>query len=364
MITILKKLFFTGNERETAAPASQTSRQSEDNEKPQTVPPGGTDMSELERTETSSEADKVDKEEQEPPDEAGTAGDPRQTTPLKPAGDAEQSLWTSSLKRKRIREKGKQALHVVERSDVGAIRDRNEDACFAFCSQSGGHAPMPLFGLFVVADGMGGHFDGHKASEIVSRTFAGHVLDRLYLPLVQGNEGPRPPIQEVMEEAVHRANQALHMPDPEKKMGTTLTAALIFGNRLFLVHVGDSRAYLLTEREGLQPVTTDHSFVQALQDAGQLTAEEAATHPDRNLLYRALMGEELETIDVFTQSLPERGVLVLCSDGLWGLIATPDMERVLAGEQPLPEKADELVNKALVAGGHDNITVVLVDFKF
>jgi serine/threonine protein phosphatase PrpC len=276
----------------------------------------------------------------------------------------EQTLPSATLVGKSRLPEKEQRLQMVQRSHIGAVRKRNEDASFTFVSESGGHESLPPFGLFIVADGMGGHYDGHRASQIVSRTLAAHVLDRLYLPLLQGEEGGnRPPVQEVMENGVRLANKALFNPEREDAMGTTLTAALVFGSRLFLVHVGDSRAYLLAKDGELQPVTTDHSVVQALRDAGQITAEEAAVHPDRNLLYRALMGETLEQIDTYTQSLPKEGTLILCSDGLWGLVPDERLQQTLGEELSLSEKADRLVDQALEAGGHDNITVILVDFQ-
>lgn len=253
-------------------------------------------------------------------------------------------------------------MRVAKRCHIGASRNRNEDACLTFVSQAGGNEPMQLLGIYIVADGMGGHFDGHRASKIVSRTLAQHILERLYLPMLRGdNVAVRQPIQEIMAEGVVLANKAIYTSDPEKTMGTTLTAALILGRRLYLVHVGDSRAYLLKEGH-LEQITKDHSIVKALQDAGQITPEEAASHPNRNLLYRALMGRELEQVDTFTQALPKSGMLMLCSDGLWGLVSGNEIEAILTQEIPLQQKADILVKKALEMGGHDNITVVLVDY--
>lgn len=250
-------------------------------------------------------------------------------------------------------------LDVASRCDIGALRKRNEDASFTFVAQSGGAEPLPLFGLFIVADGMGGYEEGHRASKVVSRVVAQHILQRIYWPLLR--EGPgavQQPVQEVMEEAVSRANEALTPSAAESESGTTLTAALILGGRLFLVHVGDSRAYLLEDGE-LSLVTTDHSVVQALQDAGQLSEEEAAVHPNRNLLYRALMGEVLEPADVFTRSLPERGTLLLCSDGLWGLVPDAKIQSILNDDLPLQVKADRLLQEALDEGGNDNVTAIL-----
>lgn len=308
--------------------------------------------------------------------EAPSAEDLAQTAPLEPLPEhvrtdqpaqAEKPAQTGPISAQKSGPapvlRTEPSIQVAQRTHVGAARERNEDAAYSFVAQaSGGFEPLPPFGLFVVADGMGGHYDGHKASKIVSRTVAQHVLQTLYFPLLRGDEAiARQPIQEVMVEAVERANQAIHFPETDREMGTTLTAVLILGNRLFLVHVGDSRAYLFSE-DRLGPVTTDHSIVQALQDAGQLTAEQAAEHPNRNLLYRALIGDELEQVDTFTQALPNSGLIVLCSDGLWGLVSEQEMAKVLTQEISLQEKVDRLVKKALEAGGHDNITVILVDF--
>lgn len=256
-------------------------------------------------------------------------------------------------------------LEVASRCHVGRIRPRNEDSCISFVSQAGGTEPLPLFGLFIVADGMGGHNDGHRASKLVARTVAQHVHERLYHSLLQeGHNGAPQPVQETMEQAVALANEALSATGAGKEMGTTLTAAVILGSRLFLVHVGDSRAYLMSEGE-LSLITTDHTFVQALQDAGQLTAEEAAIHPNRNLLYRSLMGDVMqEPVDVFTRSLPPQGTLVLCSDGLWGSVGEQTIASVLDEDIDLQDKAERLLDEALEAGGADNITVILAAFDY
>lgn len=287
-----------------------------------------------------------------------------QTTPLEPLPEQPSGLSLNHVAGRPARSDLRPTyLRAARRSSVGRVRARNEDASLSLVAQSEGYEPIPLFGLFLVADGMGGHHDGHIASQLVAHIFAEHVLRTLYLPLLRAEEPmSRRPVQEVLEEAVQLANKALYRPDHDQAMGTTLTAALLVGSRLFVAHVGDSRAYLL-HGERLSPVTTDHTLVKALQEAGELSVEEAASHPSRNLLYRALIGEELEQVDIFSRSLPAEGMLLLCSDGLWGLVPDAELEAVLLGAGSLQDKADELVEKALAAGGHDNITVVLVDFR-
>jgi protein phosphatase len=287
-----------------------------------------------------------------------------QTTPLEPLPEKPSGLPLNQIAGRSASATTRSTyLRAARRSVVGRVRARNEDACLSLVAQGDGYEPIPLFGLFLVADGMGGHHDGHIASQLVSHVFAEHVLRTLYLPLLRTDEAiSRRPVQEVMEEAVELANKALYRPENDQAMGTTLTAALIVGSRLFVAHVGDSRAYLFYGDQ-LSAVTTDHTFVQALQEAGELSIEEAASHPSRNLLYRALVGEELEQIDVFSRSLPPQGMLMLCSDGLWGLVPETELQAELQGPGSLQDKAERLVNKALAAGGHDNVTVVLVDFR-
>ncbi len=257
-------------------------------------------------------------------------------------------------------------IRAFQRCNIGFVRVRNEDSSYTFTADTGGEEPLFPFGLYIVADGMGGHFAGHEASKNVSRLVAKHVMQRIYLPILasDGTSGPNEPIQEVMLDAVHTANKTIHSPDPEKDSGTTLTAALIFGRRLYITHVGDSRAYLL-ENENLNLLTTDHSYVRRLQEAGQLTEEEAASHPHRNMLYMAVgQGENLH-VETFTRSLPKSGKLLLCSDGLWGLVTEQIVKDILSQENSsLQAMADELVDLALKAGGYDNITVIIVNFDF
>ncbi|MCA9981005.1 MAG: serine/threonine-protein phosphatase [Anaerolineales bacterium] len=258
---------------------------------------------------------------------------------------------------------GEPFIEIAKRCNLGMVRQRNEDAMFSFVALTGGSNATSPFALGLVADGMGGHHGGDQASRMVSRMVSQQVLNRIYLPMLRDNSPP--PISEVMIDAVESANQALYTSDPEKEGGTTLTAVLIVGQRLFLVHVGDSRAYLYNKADKtLQALTTDHTVVQRLQDAGHITAEEAETHPHRNFLYRAMTGHELE-IDTYTRSLPEQGKLLICSDGLWGAV---EQERLLAilddEESSLQNQVDLLIEAALIGGSSDNITAVVINFGY
>lgn len=255
-------------------------------------------------------------------------------------------------------------LRAAQRCDVGAIRKRNEDSCLIFSSESGGHFPILPFGLYLVADGMGGHEAGHLASKIASRTAANHILQEIYLPLLTNETPPdHEEIIKILHAAVKLAHKAVYNPDPAHDGGTTLTVALVLGQDLFAAHVGDSRAYWLVDGQ-LQSVTNDHSLVQRLQDEGQLTAEEAHDYQFRNVLLRALGQEDELEIDTYQRSLPRKGRLLLCSDGLCGLVRDPELQQIMNLPIPPHETADELIAAAMKAGGHDNITAVVVDFCF
>ncbi len=252
-------------------------------------------------------------------------------------------------------------LRAAVRCDVGA-RERNEDSCLVFSSEAGGHFTMLPFGLYIVADGMGGHTNGHVASRIASRAAAHYILNKIYLPLLQAVGPPQVPIQEVLLDAVQVANTAVFEDDLEVDSGTTLTIALVLGRRLHVAHVGDSRLYLLADGK-LEQISNDHSLVQRLQDVGTLTAEEATMYRYRNVLLRAVgQGEEVE-VDTYMRRLPEQGKLLLCSDGLCGFVTDDVIQQVLDQAVSLPQLVDDLYEAALAAQSNDNVTAVVVDFS-
>lgn len=255
-------------------------------------------------------------------------------------------------------------LHVAQRCDVGAVRQRNEDSSLIFSSETGGHFQMMPFGLYVVADGMGGHENGHMASRIASRMAARHILNHIYLPLLQDDSAAnQEPIQEVMETAVLAAHKAIYDPESLSDSGTTLSVALILSRRLYVAHVGDSRVYLLAD-DKFEAITNDHSLVQHLQDVGDLTPEQAAAYQYKNVLLRAVgQTEELE-IDTYTRRLPQTGRLLLCSDGLCGFVPDPVIHKIMQQNVALEKIADKLVATAMSAGGYDNITAIVVEFAF
>ena len=224
------------------------------------------------------------------------------------------------------------------RTDIGCLRDHNEDSLIV--------APP----LFAVADGMGGHAAGEVASEI--------AID------VLAERAPEHPDGEQLARAVEDANRAVIQAAREGRgregMGTTMTAAMLEGERLVIAQVGDSRAYLLHQGT-LQQLTRDHSLMADMIEAGQLTPEEARTHPNRSVITRALGSDEYLHPDIYEINVETGDRLLICSDGLSTMLRDADIERTLCRVQDPQRCATQLVNEAISAGGHDNITVIVAD---
>ncbi len=233
------------------------------------------------------------------------------------------------------------SLRFAAGSHKGMIREGNEDSGYA--------GPR----LLAIADGMGGQAAGEVASSEVISTIV--ALD---------DDVPGSDLLTSLGTAVRRANDQLRQmveEDPALEgMGTTLTALLWTGQRLGLVHVGDSRAYLL--RDGvLTQITQDHTWVQRLVDEGRITEEEAGTHPQRSLLMRALgSGDHVEP-DLSIREVRAGDRYLICSDGLSGVVSHQTLEETLAGYQGPQETVQELIQLALRGGGPDNITVIVAD---
>src|SRR4051794_22239695 len=231
-------------------------------------------------------------------------------------------------------------LRFGARSDVGLLRSGNEDALYA--------GPR----LLAVADGMGGHAAGEVASRVAIETVA---------PLDE--DLPGSDLMSALRVAVETANGYLRdmvaADSALEGMGTTLTALLSAGQRLGLVHVGDSRAYLLRDDQ-LHQITHDHTLVQNLVDEGRITPEEATTHPQRSWITRALDGRGEIELDLSVREARAGDRYLLCTDGLSGVVSEETMLEAL--RLPSPQKAcDRLVELALRAGGPDNVTCIVAD---
>jgi protein phosphatase len=230
-------------------------------------------------------------------------------------------------------------LRYAARSDRGLVRANNEDSVYAGAR------------LLALADGMGGHAAGEVASQLVIAALA-HLDD----------DEPGGDLLSKLDGAVREGNSAIaaHVEaDPELEgMGTTLTAILFAGNRLGLVHIGDSRGYLLRDGE-LTQITKDDTFVQTLVDEGRITAEEAHSHPQRSLIMRALTGHEVEPTLIMREARAGDRYL-LCSDGLSDPVSHDTILEALQIPD-VAESADRLIELALRGGGPDNVTVVVAD---
>jgi serine/threonine protein phosphatase PrpC len=242
---------------------------------------------------------------------------------------------------------------------IGRQRDHNEDALFTLTTTLMADSHTVPFGLYIVADGMGGHRHGEIASGIAIRAMASYIIRHVYAPLFSlASSTPEKSLQEIMQEGVQAAHRGILKQMPGS--GTTLTALLVMGDQMTVAHVGDSRAYSLTPDGQLTVLTRDHSLVKRLEELGQITPEEAAVHPQRNVLYRALGQGEAFDAEVISSPLPEAGFLLLCSDGLWGLVPEDEMIATILGSESLSLACQRMVNAANAAGGPDNITAVLV----
>jgi protein phosphatase len=231
------------------------------------------------------------------------------------------------------------SLRYAVRSDLGLVRGNNEDSVYA--------GPR----LLAIADGMGGHVGGEVASKIVIGTLERLDEDRALGDLMGA-------LREAVIEANQRITDAVQRSRDLEGMGTTLTALRFVGSHVGLVHVGDSRAYLL--RDGvLTQITHDDTYVQYLVDSGQLTPDEAKDHPRKSVILRALRGAEVDP-DVAIREARAGDRYLLCTDGLSDVVSAETIQQTLQLPQP-QEAADRLVELALRGGGPDNVTVVVAD---
>ncbi|MFB9308044.1 protein phosphatase [Agromyces hippuratus] len=228
-------------------------------------------------------------------------------------------------------------------SHVGRIRSNNQDSGYA------GRR------LFVVADGMGGHAGGDVASAIATRRIAEADLD--YDNTTEASAS--------LEGALIAANRQLAATVADHSeltgMGTTVSAVLLVGDRIVISHIGDSRIYLLRSGE-LSQISTDHTFVQRLVDAGRITAEEAMVHPRRSVLMRVLGDVEASPeIDALVLDTRDGDRWMLCSDGLSGVASFDDIHDIMSADAGAKQVADRLVKASLDGGAPDNVTVVILD---
>jgi len=283
-------------------------------------------------------------------------------------------------------------LTAADKTDVGKQRDQNEDCAYkrVESSEEGDR------GLFIVADGMGGYKAGEIASRLAVETIS-RALDSFFKPLpeqptIQLNTSAldktvKQPltsseqsatqktrkltetavytaVEDQLRAAIQQANKAIlrhgEQQTAARGLGSTVTVALVQNDQAYIANVGDSRTYLLRDKQ-LAPLTRDHSLVARLVESKQIEPDEVYTHPQRNLIYRSLgAGHKSIEVDIFHETLQRGDTLLLCSDGLWEMVRQQDLLRVL-NEQSSPQKiCNMLIDMANANGGEDNITAVVV----
>ncbi len=271
--------------------------------------------------------------------------------------EVERSLSYSGERRLKDRNL---SLKVGALSHPGIVRRHkpNEDSLFAAQGMRTHLAGTEPFGLFLVADGMGGHAYGQEASRLAIQTMVDHVLSRVSAGGELADAGPR----QLLVEGVQAANRAIYRRNMEQhtEMGTTVTAALVVGWTAFVVNVGDSRTYLYRESDGLRRVTRDHSVVAYLEEAGIITPDDSYTHPRRNVISRSLGTEPVIQVDAFVVPLQPGDTVMLCSDGLWAMLRDPFIQQLLWPVNDASLTGRALLEAALQGGGEDNVSVIVV----
>lgn len=233
-------------------------------------------------------------------------------------------------------------------TDKGKTRTNNEDSCFSKQTED--------FTILILADGMGGHKGGEIASNTAILKVSSHLEEMLHKKLIPAQ------ICSILSDAVKKANDAVYeisKTEPELNgMGTTLDVCVVTGDTAYIAHIGDSRVYQITPHKKITPVTKDHSLIEYMIETGTITREEAAYHPQKHIITRALGTDETANADIFQIKLKKSDILLLCSDGLTNMLTDEQILSVMT-KNSLKKGLHLLVDMANDAGGTDNITVIV-----
>ena len=239
-------------------------------------------------------------------------------------------------------------MRVFAKSDVGKVRQMNQDYYYV--------AEEKDYNLCILADGMGGYTGGEIASKLATISAVEYIKENFETTSKEKEE-----ILELIRSAMEYANnvvfdKAKHEENLEQ-MGTTLEICLIYNNRVFIGHIGDSRIYRI-RKDIIRKITTDHSYVQKLVKDGTITKEEAAHHPKKNMLMKALGCEPIIEPDVMVKGFLEGDIILICSDGLTNMIEEKDIFNII--EKDFESAVQNLVDTANANGGLDNITIIAI----
>jgi protein phosphatase len=251
-------------------------------------------------------------------------------------------------------------VRVGSAHSVGLERSSDDDSSLILVAGANGDQGLPDFGLFCVADGLGGYEHGRLASSIAIRSVARILMEGVFLRLLdmESNEESRP-LDELISNAFESANHSVF--ELAQGGATTLTAALMLDDKLVIGHVGDTRAYFIHDEE-IEVLTHDHSLVQRLVESGTLSEEEAQESPHRSVLWNAMGKTEDPRVDVSYHAIIPDAYLLLCSDGLWDVVEEEEIIQTVTKTSNPQVACDILVRTANDEGGPDNVTVILVRF--
>lgn len=242
-------------------------------------------------------------------------------------------------------------MKAVGLSDIGRCRKNNEDAFYVPTEEDS------VQNLYIVADGMGGCNAGEVASSLAIEAFLNYIKK-------EQSHHKEEDIPDLLTGAMVEANRAVYLKSNSgsdfAEMGTTLVAAAVQGGKIYVVYVGDSRAYLYQNKQLVQ-LSTDHSYVMELVKMGTITKEEAAIHPKRNIITRAIGIRERVETDAVMEEAGKGDILLLCTDGLSGMLTDREITEIIGKRISLEKRADQLVQRANERGGHDNVSLILVD---
>ena len=235
------------------------------------------------------------------------------------------------------------------KTDIGKAREKNQDYYYI-------SSPEEAIRLYILADGMGGYKGGEIASRLATESARNYIYDNF-----TQTEKQRDDILKLIKDAMLYANMVVYEKSKQEKelesMGTTLEVCLIYNNKAYIGHIGDSRVYRI--RKGImRKLTKDHSYVQQLVEDGKITREEANIHPKKNMLTKALGCTPYVEPDIRARSIEKNDILIMCSDGLSNMVEEEEICKTVISSPSTA--AEELVKKANESGGYDNITVVII----
>ena len=242
-------------------------------------------------------------------------------------------------------------MRILAKSDIGKAREMNQDSYYISDLES------DELKLYILADGMGGYKGGEIASSLAVANVKNYIVNHF-----KKTRKDRENLLKLLRYAIEHANKVIYdkaQQDEElHDMGTTLDVCLIYNNRVFIGHVGDSRVYRI-RKNIMRKITTDHSYVEKLVKEGTITREEAYNHPKKNMLMKALGCNSLVEPDVICKGFMKDDILLMCSDGLTNMLRENEIYNILLNNPENPEEA--LIQSANDLGGYDNITAIIID---